>query len=655
MNAQQLFITDVLVELPPKFKFVSTLKGIDVGNIASRDVSHTNSVKLLWTPTIQQLFGFAWDETAGATVVYQKLPCKLTEGGFETVADGLCWVMSVDAAGITLAVFENILDVFTSVQGRKLVELNLYAASGWNAADIDNARLNTTGILHAICHFGKPNGANIFNVNFWLPCFFYHDWVKGCLRTTGLNLSGAILTDPNFTNLVVPYSFEKWAYPVGLNRIYELNNPFAFLSFNFSGVTTTDGVTNFQADVCSLGGGSTATWQVVGGELELKDTGHGTQRWLSLTMTQLAFNVDINTWAPGDVLHIIVEIYHPTLGYSYGFDCTADEAILGPSPVFGGCGPASPTLLATIGDGARIRARIDGAATPAGIILNAGCNAGGPSGAVPTAIDRTSVVWNLLMPDVNQIDILKDFSMRFGVLFKQIRDTLYLKTLKEIIQDTAGAVNWTNKRATGPGKEDAIVFSSSRYGKRTNFRYTEDSGAGEEPDNTAGMGTIALDNDQLNAESDYYDSPFECSKDVFLQVTALADKVYDATSTTIDDFKKTPGLRLGVIRSKLGGEPTMTFNAVARGDYKVVNFIYEASVGIQTASWAYYLANYYAEMGSAMQRLRIITRWYNLTEQDIATFDRFKMIHDRASYFLVDRIENFTPGTPTKVTLFKVI
>lgn len=659
MTDTLFFIEDTLVELPPRTKFATTLKGIEVLDIATRSVNYTNTVRLPWTPVVQKLFGFAWNNKTGATVQYRKLRCKLVQRGIETIQDGICYAQGVDQTGITLAIFENVLDCFSYLDGRKLIDLNLYTSSGWQAADIDTARLATTGILNAVCNYGKPNGVNVYNVNYWLPCFFYADWINGILRKTGLTLSGAILTDTNFTNLVVPYSYDKWAYPTGVNKEYELTAPLAFLTFSFASLFTTDGATYFEA-APTLGGGTTAAWQIVGNELELKSTGRGSERWLTLSAAAAAgINMNITGWAPGALLRVVLEIYHPVYGYSYSQTYDWDDNILSGgagTPGFYGSTSNTPgtAYSIAIGDGTRIRARVDAVASTAGTTANPGggaCDAGAVTATVPTSIDRTSVQWNLLMPDVFQKDILRDFSVRFGVLYKQVGGTLYLKTLKEILQDTAGAIDWTGKRID---KGDAITYTSTKYGQKTRFIYTKDSGAGIQPDATAGSSFLTVPNTILDPVKDFFTSPFECSLDTFFQVTALANQVYDSTSTSISDFKKKPRLRLGVLRSKGGGDPNMTFNVTARADYKIVNFIYEITAGVQTANFKYYLDRYYAEFGRALTTFRIVTRYYNLTEKDIANFDRFKMIYDQGNYFLVQQIANFIPGTPTKVELFQV-
>lgn len=659
MTDTLFYIEDTLVELPPASKFAITLKGIEVSDVATRSVNHTNALRLPWTPRIQQLFGFAWNNKTGATVQYRKLRCKLVQRGIETMPAGVCYATDVDQAAITVAIFENVLDCFAYLDGRKLIDLNLYTASGWNAADIDSARLNTTGILNAVCNFGRPSGANVYNVNYWLPCFYYHDWVKGILQKTGLTLSGAILTDSNLLNMVVPYSYDKWAYPTGVNKEYELTAPLAFLTFSFASLFTTDGATYFEATP-TLGGGTTTAWQIVGNELELVSTGRGAERWLTLSAAAaIAINMNITAWAPGDLLRVVLEIYHPVYGYSYTQTYDWDDNVitggLG-TPGFYGSNANTPAAAysVAIGDGTRIRARVDAIASNAGITADPGggaCDAGAVTATVPTAIDRASVSWSLLMPDVYQKDILRDFSVRFGVLYKQVGGTLYLKTLKEILQDTAGAVDWTAKRTD---RGDRILYTSNRYGQQTRFQFTKDSGAGIQPDATAGAGSLEVPNEILDPVKDFYTSPFECSLDYFFQVTALANQVYDSTSTSISDFKRKPGLRLGVLRSKAGGDPTMTFNVSARSDYKIVNFIHEQTAGVQTAGFRYYLDRYYAEFGRALETFRIVTRYYNLTEKDVANFDRFKMIYDQGNYFLVQQIANFIPGTPTKVELFQV-
>lgn len=645
-----LYIDGVAVEVNDRLAI--TLTGINVNDLTSRSVNYSNKILIPWTNTTRIIFGLAEHIQSTSSLMYTKFRCRYVQDGFELIPDGFCWVLGVNDAGVTVAIFENTVDVFDAIKGLKIRDLNYLTPSGWNAADIDSARLNTTGVLNAIVNYGRGNGGLVYNVNYWLPCFFYHDWVRESLERTGLTITGDITTDNDFLNLVCPYPHTEWAYPENLNIEYSLYAPYAFPEGSLAS-TTTDGATEFPVKV-NLNGGSTTNWIEDGDEIYLVDTGRGSLRWLNLSITVSPQNLSIVSWNPGDIVTFQFEVYHPTEGYTYQWTLVADENVLGPSPVFGGTTlSGSATQNVVIGDGARIRCYVDPGLSSTGVQMGPDTNPAVFSfvGTSPTTVNRTTVLWNLLLPEIDCTDIVKDFATRFGAVFKQVEGDLEIGLIQDIINDKTNAVDWTGKRTK---KRDEISYDPGSYGQITRFIYDKDSGSGIQPDESAGMGQFVISNEILEPQVDLFRSPFEVGQDMVYQVNTMYQAVYDSTSSDIADFKRSNGPRLGVIRSRSGAEPNMTFNVSARSDYKIVSFEYNATGTSQVAGFQYYIDNYHSNLINALNNYKMIKREYYLTQYDIYTFDRFRLVYDDGAYFIVVKIIDFVPGKPTKVQMLMV-
>lgn len=662
-TSTNLYINDVLVPLPANFKFAFTFRPFDISDMAGRNISYTNAVTLPLTPLVMQLFGFINNEKNGSRVQYQKLPCKLIQDGYEVLPSGVCWVVDVDAdKGIKITLLDASFDVFNVIQSRKLNALSHIADSTWTATDIDNNRNTTSNLIAAIIDWGKNGGASIYNSATFLPSFFYHSFIRTILQQTGVTLSGNILTDSAFNQLVIPFSNGKWAYPESLTKDYEFkvcknsvakniviaadagnpstevigidydtNNP----PNTYQGAARIFNIGTFKATVPSIG---------------------SNQAWLSCILGgSLYFN--IVTWAAGAIGRFAIRVLDKNGVQRTEVTADFDFATYGASPV-NGVQISFPSQAVDLYDGDQIdmvvKTKVGSGSGAITISMLRGTVA--PYTSMSLISQGTSIGtpirWKLLLPDLWQRDLVKDFFARFGIIHNIKNNVLYLKTIREITEDIANAVDWTGKRNNYP---DKISYSPPGFGRENWFTYQPDS-LGLQTDDNAGASSFNTENQNLEGGVNQYDAPFEATLDATVfSVNAAAIRVYDSTSAAIGDFKNEPGIRLCTIRSRIAGEPGLTLNVTLRNDYRIANFLVSGNNSKDT-SWGYFLSQYYGPVFlSAMKRLTVISRQYMLTTPDIAGFDPLKMVTDNGSYFLVLEIENFIPGQPTNVKLLKII
>lgn len=666
MNNNLLYISDTLISLPEGFEFATNVKRVDFNSLRDRSVNYTNSVKLQWTPDTQILFGFAWNEKTGASVMYTQLPCRLVQNGVETIPGGFCRVSGVDELGVTIAIFENSINIMKTIEGRKLNRLSHIADSGWLAADIDAARLATSGLINAIVGWGKPNGGNIFNVDFWLPCFFYHDTITTILEQTGLTLSGTVLTRDDFLNLVYGYGLGKWEYPDTVNQDYRFTvfkkKLTKTINIAADGGSPSTEVIEIDGDdeiAGYAGQGGARIWDIATYKATIPDTGSN-NAWLRGTIGGTVY-LNITSWNPGDEFSVSIRVFNRLGDQIYITTIDVDYATYGAAPVTG-LPLAFPAIEVALSDGDQIdMVAHTKVGSGSGAITIAARSGTPPADAITLyfapisgTVSRASVRWQLLLPDMLQSEIVKDFFVRFGIIHNELNGVLYLKTIREITEDVVNAVSWTDKRVE---KGDQLNYSPASYAQDNAFSYTPDSGAGNQPDKEAGTGSLYTYNQNLQGRKPVYQTPFESLRDIAVNVTAASCHVYDTASADISDFDQEPGLRLMMLRDKEAGDPVIRFNAALglagdRSDYRVANF---KSNGVDMG-WSYFLNTYYGPAFiTALRSLRFVTRTYMLTETDVASYDPHKMIYDNGSYFIVSVITNFIPGRPTKVELLKII
>lgn len=657
-----LYIEGVLVDLPPDAIFAQTIQRLNFKDLATRKVDFTNSVKLSWTPTNLNFFGFALNEKSITDRPYEKLPMKLVQNGIETISEGLCWITAVDGSGVTIAIYDQAINIFTVISGKKLNRLSHVANSAWNPADIDSARTSTTGKISAVLDWGRNGGASIYNSTYFLPCFFYHDFIKQILQQTDLTLSGTVLTDQTFLDLVVPYGLPKFEYPASVNQDYfflvgkdSISKSITIAADAGSPSTEVVQIDYDTQNPPSTYQGAARMFNTLTFTATVPDTG-ANNAWLVAVITGgLYFN--ISAWNPGDIFRFTIRVRDKNGFQIASTVADVDYTTFGAAPIVG-LNLFFPQLVFSLSDGDQID-------------MTVGTLVGSGSGAITIAIRRgtsspynyikldtisgtvslADVSWQLLLPDVLQTEMLRDFFVRFAIIPKQVGGTLFLKTLKEITEDTHNAVDWTSKRTSDP---DQINYSPTPWAQSNIFSYAEDSGAGIEPDKNAGAGSIMARNNLLPGNRTLFSSFFEaCEDSTIFSVLAALVRVYDSASTSISDFNNEPGLRLLTLRARAAAEPNITFNAIARNDYKVANFLYPT--GTKDTNWNYFIDRYYGQVFiNGIDTIRMVTRRYALNELDIASYDPHKIIFDNGSYFIIEKIENYIPGRITKVTMLKI-
>ena len=623
-------INDSVLDLYPETSIAITFQRIDIGELSLRYLSRTNEFKIPRTNTNELIFGISGNDKVVSTIPYSFLPAKIIQNGIEVIPDGKVKIISVTEKEYSIQILENMIDIFSSIKGKYISDINPIANSAWDAAGIDTARTNTTGIVSAIMSWGK-SGA-VYQVNYFLPCFYYQTIVTSILQSTGLTLSGSILSSTDFTNLVMPFNGDTFTYPqTYVDTLYDKasgsgsTGGAGWGNQTLSVTSSTNGrwnsaLTNYYSPPYSSSTYSLTADFAVTLSLTSVVWSAGTtagRYWLELIRTRSAVDTTI-----------------------YTTDGTSNVSYASTSGTI-----TASTTAVQVNSGDTFRWALKAAATGGTPTLNSSSYSYSDATVIgSTTISRSSVAWNLLWKQISCTDIINDFFNRFGIIPKQIGNTLYLKTIQDIMSDTSNAVDWSLKRASS----DYSLTFETNYAESNTFDYT-DSDLTNEPELGRGTITISYATEKLK---NIFTSIFEtCVTKAFTGFKNLAHiPVYGTSSTGIDTFENPAGIKVLTLRARTT-ESSITFNASARTDYKLAYFV-DSSNTIDTG-FQYFINKYYSLLSSSIQNNKVITRSYLLTELDVANFDPHLMIYDDG-YFIVNKISNFVPNKLTKVELLKV-
>lgn len=674
-----LYVNDRLVDLKSGQGIAYTLKGISLGTLTLRWASITNQFTAIDTESNAITFAYSNNEKSTGVSPYRILPAKLVQNGVEF--KGTCILQSFSSAGYKILFVDDSFDYFTPLKGKPLSEIAPITSSPWTEEEIDSNRTASSGLVSAVVWWGT--GTEIFEPNLYLPSFYYSTLVNKVFEFAGLTPSGPILTDSNFTDLVVPFPSSAFTR---LNAVdapsFISKGAFAATtggSFNFSYPSTVTAGNLLFLHVVTYGLGTVTvdgSWTSLGS----KDQPTGTPLFASKLYYKIADGTETGSENVSRSGHSGTDVFmgqvYQYQGDQYGVDLnitvedsdnsndnvatitwvattvSGGKRTLGAFVTNMGAAPGTPsgyTESATDNDGSNnyldLNTKEDtnsGASTTA----TGGSVGGWVTWHVSIANTKQNVNWNQYFHEIKCDELLKDFFNRFGILYNITGTAIELKTIQAIISDRAGAVDWSGKLVKT--KSD-IDFGLKDYAQSNLFRYTDSEFVRDE---TLGEGAMLIDNDILKADQEKYKTFFENCRTLNTTGHLVARlPVYDTTSVISDDMVEAPGIKVLTLKARTS-EPAITFDQTARTDYKLGYFLDDALA--KDTGFQYFLDTYYPSFTESLQAYKLVEKYFYLTELDVYNFNRLKMVWDGDGYYLVDTIDKFIPGKVTKVLLFKV-
>lgn len=613
-----IYIGNNIADIEPGQSVAITINKLNIGNLSGRTVNFSNTIKAPWTERNCVLFGYSFLEESLTTVPYTIQQGKVIQNGIVIIPQANILIKKTNTKSFELIILEDVYDYFAQVEGLTIKDIRPFSESAWNAAGIDAARLSTDGVVAVILNWGKSGG--LYQYDYFLPCFYYHSLIKSILEYTGLTLSGNILTDASFTDLVIPFPGSEFIYPESLGANVS----------TLAQRSSTDYTVGITSSTSSL-----VVWDMIQYGPENWDalTEYEVQRSSTLTI-DVSFRITIDTWGDGTFVTVSIAVNGVSTGTDYTLTNPATDS---------GTQTLSLTDGFSAGDEISLLLETDAPTLDVGVVVKVGSFM---SISFDRAVNRDMVSWNDLLPDVNCKDLLSDFFTRFAIIPKQVGSTLYLKTIEEILLNRADSLDWRNVRVNR--NNDEIEFDLS-YAQNNNFNYRDSEFV---KDKNLGLGNMQIANSILGNTKDIFTSIFEKCETGFVGGFKLSTvPVYDTTSTGIDTFANEPGLHLLTLKDRTT-ESAITFNVTPRTDYKIGYFI-DPTLS-KDSGWQYFLSINYPTLITALQKNKAPIKDYNLSETEIAEYDPHKMVYDGDGYYLVVKIKNFISGKITRVEQFKV-
>ena len=638
-NNNRIVINDIDLDLYPDTVIAQTLQAANIGDLTTRKFNFTNTFTIPDTPTNQSVYEQSNNEQSLTNVPYTKRLAKVIQNGIETVPNGL-EVLTEAGEDFKIYIISGAKNFFESVGTKKLWDLTgfFYEITSSFSAYVNS----TSGLIIPAAHAGTRIASPV-DSNGTLPFLYYKDVIDRIFTDAGFTNSGAIFSTTKFiTTAIGAYGASKDGYgeqfmskryvkaqktvtqnfslingfpgaspstavtfPItlapGTNPLGYWDGTSKYISENslLSGfddlfkvkvkVTVNITVTSGTVNILLMNGSSIVTADVL----------------VSGAVTGI-YSVEIDTYARNDINSFAVDTdLYVALQYSSGV-----------SPV------AAQVLSGTI------------EFVPYPEITN-----------MFYAADA--------LPNMTQKDLLIDFAIANGILFEENNGVVYCKTIEEIITDTVGAVDWTDKRVNP--KDRNITFLPNIYAQENVFSYSDNDSV---INKKLYDGTLSINNDNIPLSKVIYTRRFQ-SLDSNLYTNIYLPNL-NAYVESNSDMTNDPGYKLVLIRQNRGYEPAIDFRFFLNPGtllsgvttYKVAYF--DDIDETLSMSFQDYLNDNYTSFFQALQKAKTVKRYYYLNQMDIANFSFLRLIFDGDAYYMVNKIINFIPGKVTQVELFKV-
>jgi hypothetical protein len=622
----RLIINGIDIELTESQTIARTLQVNDILTLSDRQTNYTNTFSIKKTDKNKQTFEMLGVVGATSILPYRKNECYLyTDDGECMVYKGWAIIQSTDKE-YKINIYDGNIDLYKAIENKNLGELDL--------SEINHQKTLTTVVnsftagLNYKYIVADYNGLMVYNTNrinidYLVPSAKVSYLWNKIFTTYGFTYSGSVFNTVDFTNLWLTYPkfAELDVTPVsifeGTTQSIVDNQPVMPLQFNQSIVVDTIQDVNKQEFIISTSG----TYRI-----ELNDLGGGSISyqigdWADQFLYNLYFNtpiiykngvqigssnddyIDVNLIA-GDVI---------TIDYGYP-DNLGQNSILGVTYL----GTFQSTLIIKEFQG------------------------------VPISFSNE-------LKDFSTRDFITEILNRFGLTpFKDKYENHYrFLTLQELLQDNT-VVDWSREQNKFVEKlSERYIFGS--YAQQNKFTYKYNDNESDYYNSEILIDNVNLADNKVVVNSKVY-APEKDSTNLIHDLDCNVYKMWDK-EVQDNGSVKYKGLSK---RYYLMREDSHTFTATTQIGSQSLN-AHQAITTVPVASF-YNLRMedvvriYYSNIGAILNYSKIIDASIYLNEKNVSDIDFSKIywIKQLSSYFLLNKVNNFTKKGITKVELIKV-
>ena len=618
----RLIINGFDIELTESQKISRTLQVNDILTLSNRQSNYTNTFSIKKTDVNKQIFEYLGVVGSTTILPYRKNECYLyTDDGECLVYKGWAVIQSTDK-DYKINIYDGNIDLYKAIENKSLGDLDL--------TEIDHSKLLSTVVNSFTANLpykyivADYNGFMIYNnnrinIDYLVPSAKVSYLWNKIFNTYGFTYEGSIFNTVNFTNLWLTYpKFSEIAQtPVGLfegstGMITNSNYVYPF-KFDQSIVVDTIQDVNKQQFIISTSG----TYRIeLNGSASFS---YGIVDWAGQGVGSDSFNYAV--------------IYKNGIGIGTNLDDFIDVNLIAGDVITIDFPP-----LPDLGQNSAVNEEYDASLT---LLIK-------EFQGIPISFTNE-------LKDFSIKDFITEILNRFGLTpFKDKYSNHYkFLTLQELLQNN-DVVDWSREQNKFVEKlSERYIFGS--YAQENKFTYKYNDQEDEYYDNQILIDNVNLPDSKTVVNSKIY-AP---DKAAVVLVHNLITNVYRMWTKEIkeDGTINYKGLskRYYFMReaSHTFTDPTEIGSESLNTHQSITTVPVESFYNLRMED---VVREYYANIGAILNYSKIIEASIYLSENDISAIDFSKLywIKQLSSYFLLNKVNNFTKKGVNKVELIKV-
>ncbi|WP_207425992.1 hypothetical protein [Pedobacter sp. SYSU D00535] len=643
---KELYINHKLVDLDKETLIAMTFAVNDIADLKDRQANFSNIFKCPPTANNREIFGYADSVNFTQDQPYQVLHAKLIQNGIEIVPNGIAVIKSASRF-FEVQVLSGLMGFVSLIEGKYLNDLVLPKHT-FNFATVTGSQTSSTDFVYPLIDYGVfPEDQRVVNVKQMRPSTFNKTIIDSIITGAGYSYEGEVFDDPRFKAELIAFSNDKFEH--GKSHIEEFKKK--DLKAGTSTVKT-----------------YTAQWNGSLNEYNSTDT-------LSLDSFRIdqmdmvsAGQASGGFYKADKLTYVNIKVHFP----SFTIEKVGNTA---PHQVYVGIfrnnqvislGEQSSNAFFFLPEGLHEKQEISwtGILNPGDVlklhILLSRGKITFQSGIKFELTNETDIVYGqqveleATLPKISQKDHLKDFMQSYGLtpVVDNYKKKIYFRSFAELYQNKPIARDWTDKFITA--EEDA-TFTIGNYGQLNFGRYKADENVSDD----LGLGSFTIGNQNLKTELDAINSQYSATGTITkLQglVVSYINKVDENDDEEPKEFKIKTQPRKLINRTAPNLAVSFT-DGTASATPGTVSLPYFTEDDLPGLHFNELFEEYYFELITYMlKKARRVVRYVMIDEADIAELDHFIPIYDanEATYYYLNRIEDYIEGEPTKCELIKM-
>lgn len=590
----------------------------DLAEIEDRQTSHTNRLKLPWTPNNIQALRYLGVIGSTSRIPYERVTVTYRVDGVELISKGVGQIKSTDD-GYDLIAYSGNISLFNKLKGRRLSDLNYKDLDHFlTLSSYEESFSNTSGYIYGVANFGHLSFAGTaLEITRQAPSVFQHTLWKKIFQEAGFTYSGDVFNLDDFKTEVIPP-----------NRGYNVNE---------GSVSTT-----------SLGDA---------------DTGNISKNLAFNNYTSFTDELDITgtiantTLLNGKYLQIdfdgtlrldIETDYDLSLGGSNFIAKINGQSIIDFALITGSGQTINRSVDVTVNDGDIISfeqfSYTEDTGDPR---FNHRINFSSDTVVSLTSVTGEQFIeFSEIMPETSQIDFIKDVMQRYGLIFQPKGNNHYEFIRFETLANSKGnAEDWSDKLVS-IGEEE---YEIGDYAQRNYLKYQYEE---DEPSTQDGYFDVTNENVQFEKDliTSIYKIPLVAEYFQLEPVYFVPLWNYDEDQEVVKNLETD----IRVFRIK-----KINTTIVARffGATNTSNITGDIPfLSLQNMSMQYFIGKNYQALNRLLNAPRKRSLYLFLTTIDMVNLDffRLKYFKQLGKYYYLNKVSNFRSGSPVKCELIQI-